>query len=198
MPRTLTEAEVIDFRERLCDAAAGLFATRGAEGFTLREVAGELGVSPMTPYRYFKDKGEILAAVRTRAFRKFSEALEAAVRKPGDAAARANAAGEAYIRFALEDPTSYKLMFDLTQCDDDYPELAEAGARARLTLTRHIHPLVDAGLLVGDSDLIGHIFWAMLHGAVMLRLANKLDCDFNTLVREAFRALIEGFSPRRK
>jgi Tetracyclin repressor-like, C-terminal domain len=89
-------------------------------------------------------------------------------------------------------------MFDLTQSDDDYPELAEASARARLTLTRHIHPLVDAGLLQGDPDLIGHIFWAMLHGAVMLQLAHKLDCDFRRLVREAFRALIEGFRPKAK
>lgn len=198
MPRPLTEIEVADFRERLCDAAAGLFVRRGAEGFTLREVAAELGVSAMTPYRYFKDKDEILAALRARAFRKFAERLEEAVRRPGDAPARANAAGEAYIRFALEDPTSYKLMFDLSQDDAEYPELAEAAGRARLTLTRHIHPLVEAGILEGDPDIIAHVFWAMLHGAVMLQYAGKLQCDFRKLVDEAFRALVEGFRPKWK
>src|SRR5580700_1318933 len=115
MPRVLTKAEVTDFRERLCEVAAHLFYARGPQGFTLRELATELGVSPMTPYRYFKDKDAILAAVRARAFNKFSRALEDAYTDPGDAPARASAAGEAYIRFALEDPTSYKLMFDLSQ-----------------------------------------------------------------------------------
>ena len=197
MPRPLSDIEVADFRDRLCDSATVLIARRGAEGFTLREVAAELGVSPMTPYRYFKDKDDILAAVRARAFRKFSEALEEAVRQPGDAPSRARAAGEAYIRFALENPTAYKLMFDLSQNDKDYPELAEAGARASLTLTRHVHPLVDQGLLEGDPNLIAHIFWATLHGAVMLRFAGKLGCDFRMLIDEAFRALVEGFRPKR-
>ncbi len=41
----------------------------------MRQLAAELGCSPMTPYRYFKDKDEILAAVRAAAFDRFSEAL---------------------------------------------------------------------------------------------------------------------------
>jgi AcrR family transcriptional regulator len=198
MSRSLTKAAVIDFRERLCEAATQLFVERGREGFTLRELAGELGVSPMTPYRYFKDKDDILAAVRARAFERFGEALENAFASPGDARARARAVRDAYIRFALDNPAAYKLMFDLSQKDEDYPQLKAAGQRARLALTRHIHPLVAAGLVDGDPDLIGHIFWVMLHGAVMLWLAGKLDCDLPTLVGEAFRALAAGFRPQPK
>ena len=196
MPRTLTKDEVEDFRERLCDMAAGLFAARGREGFTLRDLAGKLGVSAMTPYRYFKDKDAILAAIRARAFNRFAQALEEACATPGDAPTRAYAASEAYLRFALDDPTSYKLMFDLSQDDSRYPELAEAAERARLTLTRHIHPLVEQGLLEGDPDLIGHVFWTVMHGAVMLKFAGKLDRDFRAVLDEAFRALIAGLQPR--
>jgi AcrR family transcriptional regulator len=197
MPRTLTQAEVADFRERLCDAAAKLFAERGRDGFTLRELAAQLGVSPMTPYRYFQDKDEILAAVRARAFISFAEALEAAYKTGTDAITRASATGEAYIRFALGDPGTYKLMFDMTQPDSDYPELAEAAERARLTMTRHIHPLVEAGILEGDPVLIGHVYWVTLHGAVTLQLANKLgpECDMRKILEGAFRALNAGFSP---
>lgn len=196
MPRTLSQIEVERFRDRLCDVAAELFETRGRDGFTLRDLAGKLGVSAMTPYRYFKDKDDILAAIRARAFNRFSQALEEACAQPGDAVARASSAGEAYIRFALDDPTSYKLMFDLSQDDSKYPELAKAAERARLTLTRHIDPLVQQGLLAGDPDLIGHVFWAMLHGALMLKFAGKLDRDFRAVLDEAFRALIAGFRRR--
>ncbi len=44
MPRVLTQTDVADFRERLCEAATRLFDARGREGFTMRELASELGV----------------------------------------------------------------------------------------------------------------------------------------------------------
>jgi AcrR family transcriptional regulator len=196
MPRVLTHTEVEDFRDRLCEVAAGQFAVRGREGFTMRDLAAKLGVSPMTPYRYFKDKDAILAAIRTHAFNKFAQTLEEACAKPGDAATRAGAAGEAYVGFALDNPTSYKLMFDLSQDDSNYPELAKAGQRARHTLTRHIDPLVAQGMLAGNPDLIGQVFWSMLHGVLMLKFAGKLDRDFRAVLDEAFRALIAGFQPQ--
>ena len=192
MPRVLTESDVADFRERLCEAASRLFAARGREAFTMRELAAELGVSAMTPYRYFRDKDEILAAVRARAFTRFAESLEAAIATQGDAQAKAAAVYEAYVDFAFGEPQSYRLMFDLSQPhEDEYPELVEATTRARATMTDYVRALVDAGVLEGDPDLMGYVFWSSLHGAVVLQLAGKLDpkYDFRTITHESFRAL---------
>ncbi len=201
MPRVLTESDLADFREKLIAAATRIFAAKGREGFTMREVAAELGVSAMTPYRYFKDKDEILAAVRAAAFDRFATALEQAFGEGGGAAARSGAVGEAYIRFAFSEPASYRLMFDMSQPDEkDYPDLVRATERARRTMTDYVRALVDEGVLEGDPILIGHVFWAALHGAVVLELAGKLgeECDFETISRAAFRALGEGFRPKAK
>src|ERR1700755_2123913 len=113
MPRVLSETDVADFRERLCEAAERLFAERGPDAVTMRQLAAELGVSPMTPYRYFEDKDDILAAVPANAFNRFAEARETARDSNPDARTRGHAVGEAYVTFALEHPHSYKLMFDL-------------------------------------------------------------------------------------
>ncbi|HXL98863.1 MAG TPA: TetR/AcrR family transcriptional regulator [Rhizomicrobium sp.] len=199
MPRALSTNEISDFRERLCDAAATLFAARGREGFSLRELAAELGVSAMTPYRYFKDKDDILAAVRARAFNRFAELLEAAYETKSDPVSRANAVGQAYLRFAFAEPASYRLMFDLAQPDEaHYPELVRATERARATMTRHVPALVARGIFAGDPELIGHVFWSAIHGAVVLKLAGKLtdECDFDRIIAETFRALSAGFAPR--
>lgn len=198
MPRVLTSTDLADFREKLISAGTNLFAEKGPEGFTMREVAGALGVSAMTPYRYFKDKEEILAAVRAAAFDRFSDALESAFAGHADPEGRSNAVGMAYVRFALSEPASYKLMFDMTQPEETtYPDLARATTRARRTMTDYVRGLVDAGLLEGNPVLIGHVFWASLHGAVVLQLAGKLDaeCDFDTIIHESFRALSAGFAP---
>src|SRR6185503_14526016 len=97
MPRVLSETDVADFRDRLCSAAERLFAERGPDAVTMRQLAAELGVSPMTPYRYFEDKDDILAAVRANGFNRFAAALEKARDGASGARARGLATGKAYL-----------------------------------------------------------------------------------------------------
>lgn len=182
MPRTLSQTEIEDFRQRLCDAAEHLFAERGAEGVTIRELAAAVGVSPMTPYRYFKDKDAILAAVRARAFDRHAEALEAAHAAGGET--RASALADAYVRFAEENPEAYKLMFDVRQPSaGDYPELVRAGARSYGTMTLQLSEKAAEGGLPGGAEKIGQMYWAALHGPLMLEMSGMLD-------RQSARALI--------
>ena len=68
VPRTLSADEIQAFRADLCAAATRRFAEAGYGGVTLRGLAAELGVSPMTPYRYFRNKEDIFGAVRDAAF----------------------------------------------------------------------------------------------------------------------------------
>lgn len=198
MPKVLSEPDVREFRDRVCEAATHLFAEHGAEDVTMREVARVLGVSPMTPYRYFRDKDEILAVVRARAFDRFAEALEQAYAVKGDALSRSRSVGEAYMRFAFGEPHAYRLMFDLNQPGEaQYPDLLRATARARATMSDHVRGLIEAGIIAGDAELIGHVFWAALHGAIVLQFAGKLTegRDFARIAEASFQALMRGFAP---
>jgi AcrR family transcriptional regulator len=195
MPRNLSVAEVKAFRERLCAVAEKLFAERGPQAVTMRELARELGVSAMTPYRYFHDKDEILAAVRTAAFDRFAVSIERAAAVKGNAVTRANAVGRAYIAFAFKESDAYKLMFDINQPDvGRFPDLVRAGHRARKTMAGYMNQLVASGYLDGDPQTLGQIFWAMVHGLVMLHLTGRLDPkpDFSTLYQTAMRHLARG------
>lgn len=190
MPRSLTPDEVAQFRERLIDAAEHLFAVHGAESVTLRQLATALGVSAMTPYRYFKDRDAILAAVRARAFDRHAEALETARAAPSsDIMAKTAAVGGAYVRFAFEHPEAYKLMFDVRQPSaESYPDLVRARARSHATMTAWLYDLEAAGLFHGDVGLVGHLYWAALHGPIMLQLSDALDPPFEA------RKLVEGLT----
>ena len=196
MPKNLSAAEVDAFRARLCAVAQHRFATEGRDGVSMRQLADALGCSPMTPYRYFRNKDEILAAVRTAAFERFAAALERGASKArGDLGAQGRAVGEAYIRFALSEPEAYRLMFDLSQPHPDrYPELVRATARARHLMSASLEKLVEAGIFAGDPQLLGYVFWATMHGLIVLRLAGKLPAkpDFRTIQREAMRLLAAG------
>ncbi|MBN3805969.1 TetR/AcrR family transcriptional regulator [Paraburkholderia sp. Ac-20336] len=176
MPKTLSPEDIQQFREAMRRVAESAFATRGAQGVTMRELAKELGCSAMTPYRYFRDKNEILAMVRAAAFNRFAARLEAAAQSiPADApAADHSAVSEAYVAFALDEPHAYRLMFDQVQQQGAYPELTAASQRAWRLLGAHFEQLVAAGILEGDPQLIGYAYWTSLHGFTMLALAGQL------------------------
>lgn len=198
MPRVLSDTDVADFRERLCEAAERLFAERGPDAVTMRQLAAELGVSPMTPYRYFEDKDDILAAVRANGFNRFAEALESARNGAEGAPARGAAVGEAYVTFALDHPHSYKLMFDFNQPHaEKYPELVAAGQRAQRTMTGYVEDALAEGLMSGDPEQIGLMFWAAIHGAVILELAGMLPPGgARQLYRGLDSTLVRGMRPR--
>ena len=74
MPRAaLSQVQVDDFRTALCGAATRLFAEQGYEGVTMRALAKSLDCSPMTPYRYFKNKAEIFDTVRSAGANRFGD-----------------------------------------------------------------------------------------------------------------------------
>lgn len=197
MPKVLSDADVSAFRARICAAAERLFAERGPEAVNMRQLAAELGVSAMTPYRYFKDKDDILAAVRAQGFDRFAERLETAFGASADPLAQAAAVSSAYIEFALDNPAAYRLMFDLTQPnEDDYPDLVRAAARAKLTMRAYVDRLIAAGLIDdGDPEIIAHAQWAAVHGLVVLQLAGKLSegVAFDAVRVSLLGALARGY-----
>jgi AcrR family transcriptional regulator len=179
-------------RERLCDAAAKLIVAEGEAALSMRRLAAEVGCSAMAPYRYFADKQALIAAIRTAAFNRLADALDGVA---ADGRHRAADIGEAYVRFARENPAAYKLMFDLAQPDEAaYPELAAATARAREAMAGYVRELVEAGVLVGDPVALGYVFWAAIHGLVVLDLAGRIPADpgFETLRRTVLGALMRG------
>jgi hypothetical protein len=123
--------------------------------------------------------------------------LETARDKAQSARAKAAAVGAAYMTFAFEHPHTYKLMFDLNQPDEGrYPALVEAAHRARATMSAHVKDQVAAGLLKGDPEDIGRMFWAATHGAIVLEMAGKLPPGAaRLLVHDMAAALTRGLKP---
>jgi AcrR family transcriptional regulator len=195
MPKVVAKGEAEAFRQRLVEAAERLIVGRDSIDFTMRELAADVGCSPMLPYRYFRDKDDILAAVKAAAFQRFSEALEAPAGAPERAQQRSLAVGDAYVAFAFANPQLYRLMFNTAPEEKGrYPELDAVGARARDTMTNHVRAVLQQGLLVGDPVVIGHLFWASLHGLIVLQLAGQLGPEpgFEALRAAMTQALVFG------
>jgi AcrR family transcriptional regulator len=157
-----------DLRRALIDAAAKIVAKQGAGAVTLREVARLAGVSHNAPYRHFDSLNALLAAVATEGFEEFGEKLRAAAEAEPDAKFRRNAIGRAYLRFALDNPKLYLLMFgaDLDKAGHDELRAAADGAFSVVT-----NALSRSGK-TGHADAIRA--WAFVHGLAHLVLDRQI------------------------
>ncbi|MGE0668106.1 MAG: TetR/AcrR family transcriptional regulator [Sphingomonadales bacterium] len=189
MPRAKTTKEIQAFRDQLCAVATRRFASLGYEGVTIRGLAAEIGCSPMTPYSYFRDKEEIFAAVRAAAFERLGDACELAAESAPDDLARADALARAYLDFAVSEPDAYKIMFELSQPDDDaYPELVRQVERCRQFMMQPTEIMVREGILEGDPGKLSQLFWAGIHGVIVLHMAGKLVSG--TSVEELYAMMV--------
>ena len=107
-----------DLRHALIEAAAELVAHHGAEAFSLREAAREVGVSPAAAYRHFEDKAALLGAVAADGMWRLAAGMERALARapgppgsPAHAAASLLAVGEAYVEFAVRNASHFNVMF---------------------------------------------------------------------------------------
>src|ERR1700674_5400381 len=91
-----------DLPAALLRAAGKTLEKHGPAGLSLRAAARRAGVSHNAPYRHFPGREALLAALAAEGFAMLAERLRG---QPG------RAMGEAYVRFALEHPQRFRLMF---------------------------------------------------------------------------------------
>ncbi|MEM7140590.1 MAG: TetR/AcrR family transcriptional regulator [Actinomycetota bacterium] len=97
-------------RTDLLDAAADLLAEEG-DVVSLRAIAARAGVSPTAVYRHFDDHLELLRAAVRHCWAEFERALVEPGEGVADAVLAFRASGEAYLRFAEEQPGKYRVLF---------------------------------------------------------------------------------------
>ncbi|WP_217241041.1 TetR/AcrR family transcriptional regulator [Streptomyces sp. AC555_RSS877] len=182
-----------DLRRALTDAALDLIGERGPKGFTLTEVARRAGVSTAAPYRHFTDKSDLLATVAELGFQRLHDALRAA---PEGRNGRDHVIelGRAYLRWALDHPDFYLVMFGAEVKGTDYPGLGRAAEAAFGVLLKAVEAARDSGTLPAkDARALAGSLWAVVHGAASLDIGGALrahvEAPSEDLVVETITAL---------
>jgi AcrR family transcriptional regulator len=164
--------------DALVEAAAELAAEKGVNALSLREVARRAGVTEAAPYHYFADKSALLAAVAERGFRLFDQSQGAAHEQAGkDPVERLQALGAAYVRFAIDQPHYFRVMFRPHLVEHGkYPALHEVAAR---TFDRLVETTRAARHSQGHDDpdplAAATLMWSVPHGLAMLYLEGPIS-----------------------
>ncbi len=163
-------------REEILGAAERLLLETGSEEeVSIRAVADATGVTAPSIYRHFTDKTHLLFEVCARHFARLDDLLEAACAGIDDPVAAMQARGRAYVRFGVDNPEHYRIMFmgPAYATPDQWNDLLATGAFAHLV--GGLQAALDAGLLctgpAADVHVMALHVWANIHGLTSLLVA---------------------------
>src|ERR1700742_1426201 len=111
-----------NLRDAILEAAAAVIARDGVGALSLRAIAQDLGVSHTAFRRHFGSREGVLNALAVRGHRRLAQEV-----RPADAFIDA---GVAYVRFALDHPGLFAVMFRPELLDESDAELAAARAES--------------------------------------------------------------------
>ena len=177
-----------DLRRALLQGATELLAEGGPAHLTMRGAAQRAGVSPAAPYRHFTDKRAMLAAVAEEGFLALERACMAAVADGGHDPIESHwRRGVAYVRFAIDNPAHYRVMFGPEIPDKRaYENLYCAATAAYEALRSSLRECVSAGFFGADEiELRAMRAWAVVHGLASLFIDGQFNVD-DAIGREAF------------
>ena len=173
-----------DLRRALLDAAVHVVQRDGVAALSLHALSKKAGVSSGAPYHHFESREQLLAAIAVEGYERLAAAMkvgaDAAAARPrvGETSAQAHlrGLGRGYVRFALEHPGHFRVMFR--------PEL-----KGQLTDEQRAIGAVSFGMLssaivrcqeertipAGDPRRFVLLAWSAVHGASVLWIDGSLS-----------------------
>lgn len=193
------EKQKLELRTRILEAAETLFLEHGYSGFSLRQVAEQIGYSPTTVYLYFENKEDLLFAVLLEGFEQFGELMQNAYQTSDDPLKKIMAMGRAYITFGVAHPAHYRLMF--MERGDFLLRENPTDQRSTLDsfqfLVRAVHE-AHAAKLLRPGEPMEHVYslWAGVHGLTALFISMPIPNppDIETQTDHLLNVLYQGFA----
>lgn len=193
-----------ELKKEILLAAKELFTQKGYEATSIRNIAEKIEYSPATVYLYYRDKDEIMHALHSEGFRMLVSYFADVVNEQ-DAFKRLKGLGYGYIKFCLENPDMYNLIFvmkdpmdHVSNCEDDE---WDEGDRAFDVLYKTVVDCQATGYFKGFEPYgLSLMIWSAMHGLCTLRTsghlghvseAKKITPDVDSLMKYTFETFVK-------
>lgn len=173
-----------NLRQALIDAGIKIINENGEEALSLRKAAAACDVSHAAPYAHFKDKDELLEAIKKSVTDKFTGELETAVKGAESADEALIAMGRTYISFFSRNPDYYMFLFGKQNISahlqmnkenkEDYPPFL----LLRRFYKRH---LKENGIKISPEEQEIELIktWAIVHGMASIACMKGVKTSFD-------------------
>jgi AcrR family transcriptional regulator len=186
--------EILDATERL------MLQTNDADSVSVRAVAEEVGVTPPSIYIHFSNKEELIVQVCERIFAMLHEEIEAALCDACDPIDEVAAIGKAYVRFGLDHPEQYRVLFMVPtpEWSREHIQKSVQQVSGFTTLVDTVQRCIDAGAFrEGDAFFYACQLWMGVHGITSLLISKPVFPwpEQEALIDGCIQTLCTGLRP---
>jgi AcrR family transcriptional regulator len=172
-----------ELRQALVEEGRRMFEENGATELSLRALARRLGVSEAAPFRHFRGKEELLAAIASSGFRELAAQRGMISAQQLPALPKAREMMLSYVRFAMAHAGLFDLMIGPRILEEfRHGELNETGQISYDYFSRAVADLArECGWPNKTFEYLSHAAWSMEHGIAALILAARIPRENSTL-----------------
>ena len=173
-----------NLREALIEAGLKIINENGEDALSLRKVAAACDVSHAAPYAHFKDKDELIEAIKDSVTERFMEELVSAIDGKPTADEAIIAMGRAYVIFFSKNPDYFVFLFgkqNITahlkmnrEYKNDYPPFL---LLRRMYLKHLVENNLENTAEEQEIDLIK--IWSMVHGMASIACMKGVKSSIN-------------------
>ncbi len=163
----LLRDEILDETERL------IIELGDADRVSIRMVADAVGRTPPSIYLHFDTKDALIHAVCQRQFDALADLFTAELDGVTDPVERIEVMARAYVRFAVDHPEEYRVIFmqNSKHHDENIDDLQMVACFSMLI--EAVQACIDSGRFApADPALIAISMWATVHGVASLWIAH--------------------------
>lgn len=187
-----------DLRSALLKAGEKALQESGVEGFSLRDLSRELGVSNRAPGRHFASKQALLNEIALNGFQRLGRLLDEAVAdKALGFQVRMIRMSLAYIGFATENKPLLHLMMVAKHNKNSPVALREANYRAWAAGAATVRDGQASGEVIeGDPAKLAMLIFVATEGLASMYTDNLFGISIEAFAEEMVKLTVRGFRPR--
>ncbi|MEM6761713.1 MAG: TetR/AcrR family transcriptional regulator [Pseudomonadota bacterium] len=184
-----------DLERALIDAVRAQLEEGLASKVSLAEAAKSVGVSTAAPYKHFRDKQDVLERIAGEGFSELGQLMSDAQKDGASAAEHIAASGKAYVRFALSNPGTFRLMFGSSPNVKDNADVTAQGHECFGVLITSVTRFLSERHSDRDPRTLSVMLWTFVHGLAALAMdkdyeAAGIDVDLDKMVDAVAESLL--------
>lgn len=184
-----------EFRQEILNEARALFLKDGYDKFSMRRLAEQIGYTPTTIYRYFKDKDDLLYAICEEVATIFLDDLNRVRALHENPIEVLRHSMLRHIAFGFENPNHYQVFFfTKSNVYGSHEHFLEKQSMARdtyVTFRNLVRQCVEAGLLRNmDVEVLTQVLGSAIHGAITWQIFGRSVPEVDPQLRA--EVLVDG------
>ena len=183
-------------RQKILDAAIGLFVAEGYGNVSMRKIARKIGYTPTTIYLYFDDKADLLNQICGQTFAQLTRNLVAISKLSVSPLERLRLGLLEYVQFGLKHPNHYAIVFNASPPAGPKQSFEKSQGEAAFdTLRESVAAcMADGSIEQPNAELVSQTLWACVHGVTSLLITQEgfPFVERRTLTESVVDTIIKG------